>query len=95
MRLEVQAIIKGDFVIDDPITTTSHPYEFKISKDDENHYISISKKVLDYEEYVTKFEGVINGVPQFKLTPYEIYEDMILWFQYIIFWRKPQSELGR
>lgn len=83
MRLEVQAIIKGDFVIDDPVTTASHTYEFKISRDNGNHYISVSKKVLDYEDYITKFEGVINGVPQFKLTPYEIYEDMILWLQYI------------
>jgi hypothetical protein len=83
MRLEVQAIIIGDFVISEPVIANYHPYEFKISKDEKNHYISVSKKVTDYKDYITKYEGASNGVPQFRLTPYEIYEDMISWLQYI------------
>lgn len=83
MRLEVQALIKGDFIIDDPITVKYPPYDFTISKIENENYISVSKKVIDYNDYITKYLGNHNGVPKFKLTPNEIYEDMISWLQYI------------
>jgi len=83
MRLEVQALITGDFIIDESITVKSHPYDITISKGENGYCISISKRVFDYMEYITKYLGKRNKIPQFKLTPYEFYEDMILWLQYI------------
>lgn len=83
MKLEVQALIKGDFTIDMPLIAKSYPYDFVISKSENEYYISVSKTVINYTNYITKYLEDKNGVPQFELTPYEIYEDMISWLQYI------------
>ena len=82
MRLEIKATITGDFVIDKPVTAKSHPYDFTIFKEDDMYKISISKKVVNYQNYMTKC-NMHEGIPTFTLTPYEIYEDMIHWLQYI------------
>ncbi len=82
MRIEVKALIKGNFIVNEPILTKSHPYDFAILKEDNNYYIIISKKVVDYHNYMTKCE-VIDGTPRFTLTSEEIYADIIDWLQYI------------
>lgn len=82
MRIEVKALIKGNFIITEPIQAKSHPYDFTIVKDDNNSYIIISKKVLDYQNNITKC-NIIDGVPHFMLTSEEIYSDIIDWLQYI------------
>jgi hypothetical protein len=82
MRIEVKALIKGDFIVNEPIMAKSHPYDFEILREDNNYYIIISKKVVDYHNYITKYE-VFDGIPQFTLTSEEIYSDIIDWLQYI------------
>ena len=51
MKLEVKAIITGGFVINSPVTARSHTYELVIFSEKNTHYISIAKKVVNYEEY--------------------------------------------
>lgn len=83
MRLEVKALIKGNFEVSESISTRIHPYDFMIFQEDTDFYISISKKVDHYKDYITKYEIEEDGIPTLTLTPYEIYEDMIQWLQYI------------
>ncbi|MEG1725759.1 MAG: hypothetical protein RR313_10235 [Anaerovoracaceae bacterium] len=82
MRIEIKVLIKGNFIINEPVQAKSHPYDFTILKEDNNSYIIISKKVLDYQNYMTKCD-IIDGVPHFTLTSEEIYIDIIDWLQYI------------
>lgn len=45
MRIEVKALIKGNFIVNEPILTKSHPYDFAILKEDNNYYLKISFKI--------------------------------------------------
>lgn len=82
MRIEVSAKMYGEFILKESIIVKSYPYDFMIFYEKGSYYISISKKVIDYELYITKCQDC-NGIPQFTLTISEIYEDMIEWLQYI------------
>lgn len=82
MRLEVQAIIEGGFIINSPVTVKLHPYDLLIFQENNTYFISISKKVADYEKYMTKCI-YDNGIPTISLTKYEIYKDIIELLQYI------------
>lgn len=84
MKLEVKAIIKGDFVLNEPVKAVFPPCECIIYKEKEIHYISVSKKIIDYQNYIPKFNAKnSNTIPSFTLTKAEIYEDMINLLQYI------------
>ena len=82
MRIEVSVKIYGKFILKESIAVKLHPYDFKIFLEGGFYYISISKKVIDYKPYITKYQDC-NGIKQLTLTASEIYEDMIEWLQYI------------
>ncbi|GEM_PF-1956444 len=82
MRIEVSAKIYGKFFLTEPITVKLNPYDFKIYYEEDSYYISVSKKVVDYKPYITKYQEY-DGIPQFTLTSSKIYQDMIEWLQYI------------
>ena len=80
MKLEVKAIIKGDFVLNAPVKAVFPPCECVIYKDKEIHYISICKRIIDYQNYMPQY-NVNNS--SFTFTKAEIYEDMINLLQYL------------
>lgn len=79
MKIEVKAIITGNFILNEPVKAIFPPCECVIYKEKEIHYISVYKKIIDYQNCITKF----NADNSFTLTKVEIYEDMINLLQYI------------
>lgn len=79
MKLEVKAIITGDFILNEPVKAIFPPCECVIYKEEEIRYISVYKKNIDYQNYIPKFNADIS----ITLTKVEIYEDMIYLLQYI------------
>lgn len=59
MILEIKTEIKGDLVIESPIAFKKHPYDIKVYNENEIFYISISKRISDFKEFLpkTEFEG--------------------------------------
>lgn len=56
MKIEVSANIYGKFFLKESIAVKSNPYDFKIYYEEDSYNISISKKVVDYKSYMTKYQ---------------------------------------
>ncbi|MDD4636134.1 MAG: hypothetical protein PHV66_00770 [Bacteroidales bacterium] len=84
MKLEIKAIIKGDFVLDKPVKAMFPPCECVIYEEKGTYYISIFKKIVDYRNYIPRYyTDSGNTISGFTVTKVEIYEDMINLLQYI------------
>ena len=82
MKLQICAEIEGLFLIKEPIVAKLYPYEFNIFCNNGKYFISITKPVKNYEEYVPKMFRK-DGVTTIVATNPNIYKDLIDWLYYI------------
>ena len=82
MKLQICAEIEGLFLIKEPIVAKLYPYEFDIFCNNGKYFISITKPVKNYEEYVPKMFRK-DGVTTIVATNPKIYKDLIDWLYYI------------
>ena len=82
MKLQICAEIEGLFLIKEPIVAKSYPYDFDIFCNNGKYFISITKPVKNYEEYVPKMFRK-DGVTTIVATNPKIYKDLIDWLYYI------------
>lgn len=83
MRFQITAIVEGDFIISENLFTYSGNYKIELEHKLETNYISVSKKAINYSDFMTKYLGDTDGIPSFQLTPYEYYKDMVNYLHYI------------
>lgn len=82
MKLQICAEIEGLFLIKDKIEAKLYPYEFLLFNNESRFYISITKPVNDYIEYVPQLY-VKDGITHIKPTNPLIYKDLVDWLCYI------------
>lgn len=80
MKLEARALIIGNFTLSAPLKASYRGYEVAIFIENESYYISVTKRVTDYQPYITKYHKEDKS---FQLTDCEIYNDLIDYLQYI------------
>lgn len=82
MRLQICAEIEGNFILKDKVETKLYPYEFSLFFKEGKKYISVSKPVKDYIDYVPKVHNK-DGCLYIEATKPDIYNDMEEWVHYI------------
>lgn len=83
MKLQVCAEILGNFVLADDFIIKFGDYEFMVYLKNSNKFISITKRIKDYEKYIPQIEIRGNKINILKYTDEESYKDLLEWLQYI------------
>src|SRR3954451_18939654 len=79
MLLKIETEVVGNFIIQDEIEVVLQPYRIKVRYDttSEQHLISITKRVVDYENYIAKVEIAENQIPKIVLPDNKFFDEQI------------------
>ena len=83
MKLQICAEILGYFVLADDFIIKFGDYEFMVYLKNSTKFISITKRIKDYEKYIPQIEVRGNKINILKYTDEESYKDLLEWLQYI------------
>ncbi|HEY5588494.1 MAG TPA: hypothetical protein VIK86_06005 [Candidatus Paceibacterota bacterium] len=84
MIFEVQVEILGDNIsIEENVEFKKHPYFIRLFGKDEKYYISIQKKLLNFEGCVPTMSVGIDGIPKITIPPNDFYQDIIHFIQHV------------
>ena len=103
MILKIQAEIAGNFTLTPEMEVKKSPYTFNIfqSNEDKKFYISVSKRMFEFKDYLPTLEANNQGILELKLPSDDFYSDIIQLLQHIesfgaidvgiskIFWEEP------
>lgn len=79
MLLKIETEIIGNFIIQDEIEVVLQPFRIKVFYDttSKQHLISITKRVVDYENYIPKVEITENQISKIILPNNEFFDEQI------------------
>lgn len=79
MIVKIETEISGNFLIKEEFEIFLHPYTIKIRYDNsiKTHSISISKRLLDYQNFVPKVEIKNNQISEIKLPDISFIDDQL------------------
>jgi hypothetical protein len=85
MILEIQAEVIGNFTISPIMEVKKHPYIINVfqSEDDHKYYISVKKKIIDYIDFLPKFEKNEAEELVISLPSRDFYSDIIQLLQHL------------
>lgn len=85
MIVKIETEIKGNFVIEKDMIVKHHPFEFDIRYDKllDNFFISISRKIIDYNKHIPILESRNNKATEIRFPSEEFLSEQIEILQHL------------
>lgn len=85
MITKIEAEIKGDFIIENEMMFKHHPFDIDVryDKDDDKFFISISKRLYDYDSFLPKIKIANGKVKEISIPSQDFINEQIEILQHI------------